>query len=80
MKYIHTLIQILKYKINQSGGRNVNIHIFIYVFAYIYKNISLISMYIYKYVSKLTYICIYICRGPSSDTTANKINPYYLIG
>ena len=20
------------------------------------------------------------CRGPSSDTTANKINPYYLIG
>ena len=21
-----------------------------------------------------------ICRGSSSDTTANKINPYYLIG
>ena len=22
----------------------------------------------------------FLCRGSSSDTTANKINPYYLIG
>ena len=33
---------------------------------------------------RITTLCIHhtikVCRGSSSDTTANKINPYYLIG
>ena len=39
----------------------------------------------YLFLITLTICCmmikfIRICRGSSSDTTANKINPYYLIG
>ena len=31
-------------------------------------------------IRKATKAALQSCRGSSSDTTANKINPYYLIG